>query len=67
MEAEYVRRQLHNQVQELRGNVRVFCRVRPLFKDTDASVQYIDEESMKLTAPSTNNGTLTPSLYRCYK
>jgi kinesin family protein C1 len=59
LEAEYIRRQLHNQVQELRGNVRVFCRVRPLFKDTDASVQYIDEESMKLTAPSTNNGSLT--------
>jgi kinesin family member C2/C3 len=25
-----VRRKLHNQVQKLRGNIRVFCRVRPL-------------------------------------
>ncbi|CRG83416.1 Kinesin-like protein klpA [Talaromyces islandicus] len=26
---ETVRRKLHNQVQELKGNIRVFCRVRP--------------------------------------
>ena len=25
-----VRRALHNQVQELKGNIRVFCRVRPI-------------------------------------
>lgn len=29
-EAEMVRRKLHNMVQELKGNIRVFCRVRPL-------------------------------------
>jgi kinesin family protein C1 len=29
-EAERVRRRLHNMVQELKGNIRVFCRVRPL-------------------------------------
>ena len=29
-EAEALRRRLHNTVQELRGNIRVFCRVRPL-------------------------------------
>ena len=28
-EAEMVRRRLHNMVQELKGNIRVFCRVRP--------------------------------------
>ncbi|XP_061520698.1 kinesin-like protein KIFC1 [Phycodurus eques] len=28
--AEMERRQLHNTVQELKGNIRVFCRVRPL-------------------------------------
>ncbi|PWY98165.1 kinesin-domain-containing protein [Testicularia cyperi] len=28
-EAESLRRKLHNEVQELRGNIRVFCRVRP--------------------------------------
>ena len=29
MDAEQLRRKLHNQIQELKGNVRVFCRVRP--------------------------------------
>lgn len=28
-DAETLRRKLHNQVQELKGNIRVFCRVRP--------------------------------------
>lgn len=28
-EQEAMRRQLHNQIQELKGNIRVFCRVRP--------------------------------------
>ncbi|KAF8573591.1 kinesin-domain-containing protein [Ramaria rubella] len=28
-EAETIRRKLHNTVQELKGNIRVFCRVRP--------------------------------------
>jgi kinesin family protein C1 len=26
---EKVRRQLHNEIQELKGNIRVFCRIRP--------------------------------------
>ncbi|KAJ4486066.1 P-loop containing nucleoside triphosphate hydrolase protein [Lentinula aciculospora] len=30
MENEAVRRKLHNMVQELKGNIRVFCRVRPV-------------------------------------
>lgn len=29
-EAETIRRKLHNMVQELKGNIRVFCRVRPV-------------------------------------
>jgi kinesin family protein C1 len=29
-EADQVRRKMHNIIQELRGNIRVFCRVRPL-------------------------------------
>ncbi|KAJ7601063.1 kinesin-domain-containing protein [Mycena floridula] len=30
MESEMIRRKLHNMVQELKGNIRVFCRVRPV-------------------------------------
>ena len=29
LQAETIRRSLHNQIQELKGNIRVFCRVRP--------------------------------------
>ena len=44
---ETMRRKLHNQVQELKGNIRVFCRVRPSL-DSDpptevAQIQYPDE------------------------
>ena len=34
LEADCTRRALHNQIQELRRNVRVFCRVRPTTSDT---------------------------------
>lgn len=43
---ETLRRKLHNQVQELKGNIRVFCRVRPTLNSearTDvAQIQYPD-------------------------
>lgn len=29
LQAEKTRRRLHNTIQELKGNIRVFCRVRP--------------------------------------
>jgi hypothetical protein len=32
-DAESVRRKLHNQVQELKGNIRVFARVRPALRE----------------------------------
>ena len=43
---ETLRRKLHNQVQELKGNIRVFCRVRP-FLDSDsepARITYPDND-----------------------
>lgn len=51
---ETLRRKLHNQVQELKGNIRVFCRVRPSLEEepvTDvAQIQYPDqsEESKEI-------------------
>lgn len=36
IEAEGIRRKLHNMVQELKGNIRVFCRVRPVLPSDDA-------------------------------
>ena len=44
---ETLRRKLHNQVQELKGNIRVFCRVRPMLDGdaTGAKMAYPDEEA----------------------
>lgn len=45
---ETLRRKLHNQVQELKGNIRVFCRVRPSLEgDTidTARITYPDNET----------------------
>lgn len=42
---EVIRRKLHNQVQELKGNIRVFCRVRPTLPhehDSAAEIKFPD-------------------------
>ncbi|KAK9493759.1 P-loop containing nucleoside triphosphate hydrolase protein [Lipomyces doorenjongii] len=56
---ETLRRILHNQVQELKGNIRVFCRVRPPHKNevSDvADIKYpdgsIEGREIELTGPS---------------
>ena len=45
---ETLRRKLHNQVQELKGNIRVFCRARPALDgdsvDSQAKIGYPDLE-----------------------
>jgi kinesin family protein C1 len=43
---ETLRRKLHNQVQELKGNIRVFCRVRPVVggdEETPATINFPDQ------------------------
>lgn len=43
---ETLRRKLHNQVQELKGNIRVFCRVRPTLEeeaDGQAKITFPDQ------------------------
>jgi kinesin family protein C1 len=47
MKEETLRRILFNQVQELKGNIRVMCRVRPVFNDAEGDVA-------KLTFPDTD-------------
>ena len=51
-EGETVRRRLHNTILELKGNVRVFCRVRP---PTDTQ----EESELALTAPDATEIRLT--------
>jgi hypothetical protein len=50
-------RALHNQVQELQGNIRVFCRVRPLLADEEGTLDHMEfpdrhRDSRKLTVSS---------------
>jgi kinesin family protein C1 len=49
LDADETRRQLHNQIQELRGNVRVFARTRPPAPGGACAVKTIDVESMSIT------------------
>jgi len=46
-EAEMVRRRLHNMVQELKGNIRVFARVRPLLPSDAPDA---DDEKTRMAA-----------------
>src|SRR5262249_51438296 len=46
---ETLRRKLHNQIQELKGNIRVFCRVRP-------SLDNEEEEIAKIGFPDAGEG-----------
>nr|XP_019048058.1 kinesin family member C1 [Kwoniella bestiolae CBS 10118]OCF26988.1 kinesin family member C1 [Kwoniella bestiolae CBS 10118] len=57
-EAETIRRKLHNQVQELKGNIRVFARVRPALAHESSSpealaeIAYGDERTAQETGQS---------------
>jgi kinesin family protein C1 len=44
---ETLRRKLHNEIQELKGNIRVFCRVRPVLRHEEeepAKIDFPDEQ-----------------------
>ncbi|GJQ75853.1 kinesin-14 [Trypoxylus dichotomus] len=51
-ESETIRRDLNNTIQNLKGNIRVFCRVRPpLTSESEKSlcnINYIDEATLEL-------------------
>ncbi|MED6148107.1 hypothetical protein PIB30_050119 [Stylosanthes scabra] len=60
-------RKLYNQVQDLKGNIRVYCRVRPCHQK-QGSVSNIDEGSISLLVPSKNgkDGKKTFTFNRCF-
>jgi len=45
MDEERKRRELHNAMQELKGNIRVFCRSRPAPRDAEVAVQSLGSGS----------------------
>lgn len=50
---EVLRRKLHNVIQDLKGNIRVFCRVRPPINELEQErlkclIQYPDENSIEI-------------------
>ncbi|NXX17034.1 KIFC1 protein, partial [Podargus strigoides] len=51
---EMERRRLHNVIQELKGNIRVFCRVRPVLPKEEERQKNLDH----LHFPPQDNKTL---------
>ncbi|KAF9972516.1 kinesin-like nuclear fusion protein [Actinomortierella ambigua] len=75
---ETIRRRLHNTIQELKGNIRVFCRVRPIValsetasptnkaETTSAVIRYPDQEGREIEfsqASETITGTQVSKTY----
>ena len=48
-EQEAMRRALHNQIQELKGNIRVFCRVRPSSEDEARAIECSADTKLSIT------------------
>lgn len=57
--ANIERKDLHNMVMDLRGNIRVFCRVRPPLPSEEHRIEcgwkYLDEQSIELIAMDGSN------------
>lgn len=49
LDAEAQRRALHNAVQELKGNIRVFCRLRPPPADELSAIQPVDVGQLRVS------------------
>lgn len=61
---ETKRRKLHNEIQELRGNIRVFSRVRPMLESesrgensTAVQMDFLDDENMAISTPQIDSIT----------
>ncbi|KAI8141587.1 P-loop containing nucleoside triphosphate hydrolase protein [Fennellomyces sp. T-0311] len=72
LDNEKIRRQLHNTIQELKGNIRVFCRVRPALESEKAregglaQVRYYGEDNERLEFTETTSSTLGRTTVKGY-
>ncbi|KAI8803601.1 KIFC1-like kinesin [Cladochytrium replicatum] len=57
-EEETLRRKLHNTIQELKGNIRVFCRVRPLLSAEMANNKSMEEIMSHINFTDGEDGAL---------
>ncbi|XP_049332156.1 kinesin-like protein KIFC1 isoform X2 [Astyanax mexicanus] len=68
---EMERRKLHNTIQELKGNIRVFCRVRPLLSNKEATIPHIqlpahDNKALMLAKMEESHVGRTTDTQKCY-
>ncbi|CAG9833821.1 unnamed protein product [Diabrotica balteata] len=62
---ETLKRQLQNTIQDLKGNIRVFCRVRPPINEAEnkkakCSINYVNESTIEIQ-PTQHSGTTPKS------
>merc|ERR1712048_1292015 len=55
-DAEAQRRELHNHIQQLKGNIRVMCRVRPVDDGKESAIQQPDSTHISVTHGSDAHG-----------
>ena len=65
---ETERRQLHNTIQELKGNIRVYCRIRPLLgqeqeKFGGQHIQVFDDKNLDIGKPDSTSPKNTNEKY----
>ncbi|XP_034949524.1 protein claret segregational-like isoform X5 [Chelonus insularis] len=65
------RRVLHNTIQEMKGNIRVFCRVRPRIEKEMSknvcAINYVDESTLEISRADGSNSVSCSGKARCNK